>query len=502
MAPFAPHVTRRSLLCGLAATAALPAAARAPERSLFPRARASVRGPVNGLAAHSAERLLQDADLGGATGFIAIDAESGDVLEEYGADTALPPASVAKAATAMFGLHTLGMEYRFLTRVLARGGAVTGGVLRGDLVLQGGGDPMLQTEDLARLADRLVDSGLRRVEGRFLVDESALPRIGAIAPDQPVEAGYNPAISGLNLNYNRVHFQWARSGDGMELTMDARSPREVPRVSVIGIEAQERAMPVYTYDEQAEREFWTVSRAALGNGGSRWLPVRRPGPYTGDVLRALLVARGCTVPAPQRATGAGSGAILAEHRSMQMSELMRVMLRYSTNLAAECVGLSAARRLEPGTHGLQQSGQAMTRWLTRHYGVRNLQFVDHSGLGDTARVTARSMAEFFLAAGREGILPGLLRQHVMRDSQGRPMDNHPVDVRAKTGTLNFVSGLGGYAQTPGGRDIVFAIFSGDLDRRAAIPVEARDRPAGARGWARRARALQQGLIERWSATYG
>ncbi|WP_333831152.1 D-alanyl-D-alanine carboxypeptidase/D-alanyl-D-alanine endopeptidase [Pararhodobacter sp.] len=505
MASDHPHPTRRALLGGLLAASAFPALANAPERSLRPLPRPSApgaRGSAPAVAAQSVERLLQRANLGGVTGFIALDAQSGTILEEHGADQPLPPASVAKAPSALFAIHALGMEHRFITRVLARGGAIAGGVLRGDLVLQGGGDPGLQTEDMARMADALIAQGLRRVEGRFLLDDSALPEISQIATDQPVQAGYNPAISGLNLNYNRVHFQWAPSGGQMRLTMDARSNREVPAVSVIRIEARDRGDPVYTYANAAGREAWTVSRQALGNGGSRWLPVRRPGPYAGDVLRALLAARGCTLPAPQAASGGSGGAVLAENRSAQLSEMAREMLRFSTNITAECVGLTAARRLVPGIAALPGSGQVMAGWLAQRYGAQGLQFADHSGLSDASRVTARGMGAFFLAAHREGILPGLLRRHTMRDAQGREMNNHPVAVHAKTGTLNFVNGLGGYVRAPGGREIVFAIFSGDLPRRATIPVQARDRPPGAQEWARRARTLQQGLIERWAATYG
>lgn len=502
MVRHSPYTTRRALLGGLLAASAFPAFANAPERSLRPLPRSGARGAAPVLAARSVEQLLQRANLGGATGFIALDAQTGAVLEERDADLPLPPASVAKAPTTMFALHSLGFEHRFITRILARGGAIEGGSLRGDLVLQGGGDPTLQTADLAQMADALIAQGLRRVEGRFLVDDSVLPEIAEIAADQPVQAGYNPAISGLNLNYNRVHFQWARSGGQMQLTMDARSHREVPAVSIIGIEARDRGEPVYTYARTGGREAWTVSRQALGNGGSRWLPVRQPAAYAGDVLRALLAARGCIVPGAQSASGGGGGAVLAEHRSVQASEMAREMLRFSTNITAECVGLTAARRRAPGTATLVQSGQVMAGWLAQHYGVPGLNFADHSGLSDASRVTARGMGAFFLAARREGILPDLLRRHTMRDAQGREMENHPVTVHAKTGTLNFANGLGGYARAPGGREIVFAIFSGDLSRRAAIPVAARDRPPGAPEWARRARRLQQDLIERWSAVYG
>jgi D-alanyl-D-alanine carboxypeptidase/D-alanyl-D-alanine-endopeptidase (penicillin-binding protein 4) len=496
------------VLLGLAAVLAVPGhptQARAPDRSPFPQPRPLTRGaavpaqPAR-LAAQSVEQLLARANLGGVTGFAAVDAATGEVVEAHQADAAVPPASVAKAPTALYALRALGLEHRFVTRLRASGGGIEGGVLRGDLVFEGGGDPTLQTEHLAALAQALVGQGLRRVEGRFLVDDRALPRIAAIDPGQPPQAGYSPAIGGMNLNFNRVHFAWSTAAGGAQLSLDARSAAEVPQVSVIRIAAADRAQPIYTHAIRDGREAWTVARPALGREGSRWLPVRQPALYAGDVLRALLAARGCTVPAPQVSAAAG-GAILAEHRSDAMPQMMREMLRFSTNIVAECAGLAASQR-GGAVSDLAGSAARMNGWLSGQLGVEGLRFADHSGLGEASRVTALGMARFFVAARRDGLLPDLLRAHPMRDGQGREMANHPVTVRAKTGTLNFVSGLGGYAQAGGGREIAFAIFSADLPRRAAIPEADRDRPPGAQAWAGRARALQQGLIERWAALHG
>jgi len=72
-------------------------------------------------------------------------------------------------------------------------------------------------------------------------------------------------------------------------------------------------------------------------------------------------------------------------------------------------------------------------------------------------------------------------------------------VVAKTGTLNFVSALAGYLRTAGGRDLVFAIFTVDPDRRARAIAAQDEVPEGARGWNQRARRLQQQLLQRWGA---
>jgi len=500
-------LSRRRLLGGIAGGLAVglaaPALAVAPASSPRPPARPLMPGAAQlrpAAAVPSLEGLIDAARLGGQTGVMALDLASGTVLEAHAADIALPPASVAKAPTALYALFALGLEHRFATRVLASGGSIDGGVLRGDLILQGGGDPVLQTAELARLAQRLIELGLRRVEGRLLVDDTALPSILAIAGDQPVQAGYNPAVAGLNLNFNRVHFGWQNAAGGLNLSMDARSQREVPPVSVIGVEAVARQNPIYTHSNAGAREMWTVARPALTGTGSRWLPVRRPALYAGDVLRALLAVRGCTVPAPQATTAAG-GAILAEHRSAPLPEVMREMLQFSTNITAEAAGLAASRRQNAQVGTLPQSGAQMGQWIAARYGVQGMRFVDHSGLNVDSRVSAGAMARFLVAAGREGVLPDMLREHTMRDAQGREVRNHPVRVRAKTGTLYFASGLGGYARTPGGRDIAFAIFSADVDRRARLSGTDSERPAGSREWAQRARGLQQALIERWAAVH-
>jgi serine-type D-Ala-D-Ala carboxypeptidase/endopeptidase (penicillin-binding protein 4) len=244
---------------------------------------------------------------------------------------------------------------------------------------------------------------------------------------------------------------------------------------------------------------WTVARQALTGRGTQWLPVRRPALYAGDVLRALLAARGCTVPPPQSAPGAG-GTVLAEHRSAPLPQVMREMLRFSTNITAEAAGLAASRGQGAQVATLAQSGGRMGQWIGARYGARGMRFVDHSGLNVESRVTAAAMARFLQAAGQEGVLPDLLRPHPMRDAQGNERRNHPAQVRAKTGTLFFASALGGYARIPGGRDLAFAIFSADVERRARA-ASAGERPPGARAWTQRARGLQQALIDRWSANY-
>jgi D-alanyl-D-alanine carboxypeptidase/D-alanyl-D-alanine-endopeptidase (penicillin-binding protein 4) len=487
------RLRRRDFLTGLSGTGialALPACANAPERSLIPPPK----------PAQSADAIVSRAGLGGDIAYALIDMSDGDLLEARGANTGLPPASVAKAITALYALEKLGPGYRFTTRLLATG-PVQDGVLRGDLVLAGGGDPTLDTDALAGLAARLVQGGVRRVEGRFLVWGGALPAIEQIANDQAPQAGYNPSVGGLNLNFNRVHFEWTRQSGDYRVTMDARSDRFRPEVRLARMQVANRASPLYTFQMARGVEQWSVARGALGNSGSRWLPVRQPDLYAGEAFQGLAAAQGLSLPMPQRPSSAPQGQTLAEHRSDTLAELLRATLRYSTNLSAEAIGLTATVASGTMPRNLAQSGAAMNAWARARYGMSSIALVDHSGLGAASRVSMSDLANMFRRAGREGALKPLLREHPFRDSNGRRLPEQPFEVRAKTGTLYFVSALGGYIRSPGGREMAFAICSSDLRQRARVVGAGEDAPSGTVEWARTARNMQQDLLYRWARAY-
>lgn len=494
----APHdFSRRWLLGALLAGAALPACANAPERSKRPMARTSTASvaaaPRAAASSPGAAALIEAARLGGRVSCAVVDMRSGVLLEAVAPHEPQPPASVAKAVTALYALDRLGEGHRFATRLIATG-PVSGGRIAGDLVLSGTGDPTLTTDALGDLAAALKARGVQGITGRFLVHGAALPQLPLIDPEQPEHVGYNPAISGLNLNYNRVHFQWSRAQGGWAVRMDARADRFVPDVRMARMRVVDRDRPVYTYSTSGTVEDWTVASRALGNGGSRWLPVRRPDLYAGEVFQTLARAQGIALPDAQAVGRISGGAVLAEVTSPPLRTVARDMLRWSTNLTAEVLGLSAS-----GESGLTVSGARMAEWAAGHYGMQ-AAFVDHSGLGVGSRATAAGMARALAQAGAGPLRP-ILRDFTMRDAQGREMRNHPLKVAAKTGTLNFVSGLGGYVTTPGGRDLAFAIFAADLPRRAGLAATERERPAGGREWTGRARGMQSRLLERWAAVF-
>jgi D-alanyl-D-alanine carboxypeptidase/D-alanyl-D-alanine-endopeptidase (penicillin-binding protein 4) len=178
------------------------------------------------------------------------------------------------------------------------------------------------------------------------------------------------------------------------------------------------------------------------------------------------------------------------------------MLKYSNNLMAEVIGMAATARRGARPGSLKASATQMSRWAADTYGMTGTALVDHSGLGDKSRMTPDDLVAALVAAHRDGRLRPLLKPFHMRDSKGNLNKNHPIKVAAKTGTLNFVSGLGGFMTAADGTELAFAIFTAHQTARAQIPRAERERPKGARSWNRQSKKLQQLLIERWGRIYG
>lgn len=484
-------------MAGLFASASTASFAEAPGTSLWPvpRPDGAVR---SGLAT---EDLVRGAGLGGGkVGFVVADARNGRVLEAMNPLLQLPPASVTKAVTALYALDKLGSGHRFRTRLLATG-PIRGGQLQGDLILVGGGDPTLTTDMLGDMARALKAAGVLEVTGQFRVHSAALPYVREIDAEQPDHLSYNPAISGLNLNFNRVHFEWKRAQGGYEITMQARAERYRPAVLLTRMRVVNRQSPVYTYSQAQGRENWTVAQAALGAGGSRWLPVRRPDSYAAEVFRTLARSHGIQLRQARPVSTLSNATVVVEQPSAELRLILRDMLRYSTNLTAEVIGLGASSANGQRVRSLRSSARQMQSWLGANLGADRARFVDHSGLGEGSLVSASEMSRALVRTGPDGPLRGIMKEIKLVDDKGRPMRNQPIEIRAKTGTLNFVSSLCGYMRTPGGRDLAFAVFSADKARRARISPDERERPRGARAWTGRARRLQQQLIEHWAAAF-
>ena len=487
--------TRRSAIAGLISTTAAPVLANAPLVAPSPSARpAGFPPPPRPRARPTLRDIIAASGLSGIASVIVTDLQSGEIIERSYSSAQLPPASVAKAITALYAGEVLGPFHQFQTRLFATG-PLQHGRIQGDLILAGGGDPTLDTDNLADLAQSLSDLGVTHVDGEFQVWDGALPYLNEIDASQMDHLGYNPSVSGLNLNFNRVHFEWARTAGNYLVTMDARSSLYRPDVDVARMRIVDRDLPVYTYADAGNYDDWTVARSALGNNGSRWLPVRKPSLYAGEVFHTFAASKGIHMPRPIERTAPPEGNVIAAHNSGDAQNIIADCLKFSTNLTAEVLGLSASAKLAARPEAMQQSAQRMNQWIAERTGA-SVDLRDHSGLSDQSRVAPYQMVKMLGAAGVPQRIGPWLKSIALLDAERNPIATD-ISVRAKTGTLNFVSTLAGYIQTTQQRPLAFAIFCADLDKREAAKASQDDVPTGAAEWNSRAKALQQDLLKRW-----
>jgi serine-type D-Ala-D-Ala carboxypeptidase/endopeptidase (penicillin-binding protein 4) len=467
----------------------------APLASLDEAAPAPLPVVVDRAALEAAEAVRP---AGAEIGYLVLDLETGAELAARNPDLPLIPASTAKLVTAIVALDVLGPEHRYRTELRARG-RVANGVLEGDLVLRGGGDPLLDLADLLELAVGLRTRGIQRVTGDFLIDDLSLPRLSEIEPTQPLEAAYNPGLGALSLAFNRVHVTW-RGGRAIEATTlppldEARFQAAAPALLPPGGVELAIAGP--------EAVVWRLADRGRRLQGAD-LPVKDPGLHAGAVFRRLALAQGVLLAPPQRAAAPVEGGIIAVHQSAPLRYLVHDMLLYSNNMMAELIGLSAAARL-----GAVPDLAAASALLLRHLeGLlpqvdwRGAELANHSGLDGGGRMTARQLAAILRYGWRSQALPALLPASGWSGTLSDRYDqaDEALRVWAKTGSVNYGNALAGFLFPPTDRPAVFVAMVSDLAARAAYDALARpERADEARAglWTARARAVQGKLIDAW-----
>lgn len=445
-------------------------------------------------------------------GFLLFDAASGRVLAQHRADEPFIPASTTKITTALAALEILGTDFRFATTLLSTG-PIEDGTLRGDLYLRGGGDPTLSSDDLRELTGALRGAGVRRIDGRFLFDESLFPRRGEIDLLQPEAASYNPAVSALSVNYNRLELRWKRTDGGRGLGARLLSPADGGALAVKGI-----ATGLLDGDLDPRIEFvfapapaprWLVS-PRLAPSGSTILPVKGdPGPLAAELFVTLAAQRGITLPDPERGAAPADARELARHESAPLTIVAEGLLRYSNNLTAELTGLAASHRLAGTGLALEPSARRLAAWWQDRLpdtSFRGFVAANHSGLSSTTRHTPRQLAAILrygvAADGARVPLAEILPTRERPEGPGgADGEVAPTGVRAKSGTLLYADGLVGFLDARDGRRLGFVILLTDHDARARLDatrdVRITASPPEATAWTARAKALERDLIARW-----
>lgn len=372
-------------------------------------------GPLDAASVQAAvEGALDDPDLGGHVGFVALDAATGEHVVSRGAD-ALIPASTAKLLTGFAALTHIDPQSRFVTKVVREGDR---------LVLVGGGDPYLVRE----LPERR--SYAVRADLETLADRTA----AALAATSTTSVG---------LDWDASLFEGP-----------AVSPAWEPGYVSSGVVSPVSAL-------------W-VDEGRLDGGGRSTDPARDATSAFADALEQ----RGIDVAGDSSSVDVSPSAQeLARVTGATVAQAVEALVMSSDNDAAEVMLRHAAiGASQPATF---DGGVTATLEALDDAGVPvdGLELHDGSGLSRHNRVSAATLARLLLASDAEPRAAGLLDDLPVAGFSGSLADRFASSTeafglaRAKTGTLTGVHGLAGVVTDAGGRPVVFALLA---DRTEAV----------------------------------
>jgi len=425
-------------------------------------------GPRTPLA-RSLDGVLGSPALRGArvSALVVRDAD-GAVLYERSPTRLLTPASNAKILTAIAALSTFGPSYQFETEVRSDIAPDAEGAV-GRLAVRGAGDPALNSEDWWRLADALRHRGLRRVRGDILLDDSLFDaERWHRGWGRTSSRAYHAPVGALNANYGAFAVTVtaaARPGDPVSVAVDPPVPYFEISNGARTVGARERSSLVVDRRAGEGHETVVVRGSAVAGSAPRtfYRSVLDPTAYAGAVLRMQLEAVGIRVDGDLRRGEASSLAHeLLRFEGRPLADVVRLFVKYSNNTVAETLVKDMGAHADGVGSWATGVPAEMRTLVSLGLDGSSISLVDGSGLSYENKVSPRALVDALRLArhsfdfGPELVsaLPiaasdGTLQERA-RGAEGR--------VRAKTGLLNGVTGLSGYAQLAGGDLAVFSVL--------------------------------------------
>ncbi|TFH85813.1 D-alanyl-D-alanine carboxypeptidase/D-alanyl-D-alanine-endopeptidase [Billgrantia azerbaijanica] len=428
--------------------------------------------------AHGFESLGRLAERGFLVGAEARLLHSGEVLGSIAPERQLSPASVSKAYLAAAALDRWGPQHRFTTRLVSDGELDGDGVLHGDLVFEGSGDPGLVTEDLWRLAQRLHQRGVREVAGRLVVSQWRFGPVACLTTDRcealdRVANAYSALLSAAGVNHGNWCVSVAPGPAAGEPARITNCDSQSPIVAIDNrVETRAAAGDTRLDAERVTRggEDVMVLRGQIAQDSAPRTVYRTsgdPAEQTARTLAAMLAQLGIAVrDVPVTSVEAPSPAArtLATVDSRPLQVLLLDTMNYSNNFMADMLALGLA---DTPRATLEQGGAAIERFVAGIPDHGPLTLNSGSGLTPENRTSARGVNALLASMfHRAALFPSFVAgfqspgNGVMRFvRRGSPtFQNH---VMLKTGTLNqpvAVRAVGGYFRTRAGRWGVFSVL--------------------------------------------
>jgi serine-type D-Ala-D-Ala carboxypeptidase/endopeptidase (penicillin-binding protein 4) len=417
-------------------------------------------------------------------------------LLNWRGNASMNPASVMKLVTTYAGLELLGPSYTWTTPVYVDG-SVQDGTLKGNLVIQGKGDPKLVIERLWLLLRRVQGLGIRQITGDILLDRSAFAPLNhnpAEFDGEPLRP-YNAAPDALLVNYKSVVMSFVPNAGAGVATISYEPPlANVQMPATVPLTAGTDGAPMGDCGDWRKAlkagfaDPFRISFAGsypIGCGEKTWaVAYADPASYAERAVLGLWREMGGTLKGRVREGRAPAGLRPTfEAASPPLADVIRDINKFSNNVMAQQLFLtlslpqSGAARLaatQAPASG-EASREVLRAWWQQRFGAQDLPVIDNgSGLSRSERVTPQGLARMLQTAYASGAMPelmaslpiigvdGTLRNNRSRVSQGW--------AHLKSGTLNEATALAGYVHAPGGRRLVVVGIVNHPNATAARPA--------------------------------
>jgi len=429
-------------------------------------------------------RLLATPGLGaGRVGVVVRDLHSGRITVEHRGDAAVVPASNMKLVAAASALELLGPDHVFFTRLKTRG-RLEAGVLTGDLVLEGNGDPEFgggnAAANPARWAALLQAEGVTRVTGDLVLVERVLDREGS-HPDwacYPAAARFLPEVAALGNGDNTVAIT-VQPGARVGLPGRLSVRPDCGHVTLVNQTTTVKGRssgPGFTRAPGSNRiEVRARVPLASRRGVSGSASVDDPPLFLARCFRRALERAGVRLEGKIVRAADAEGRIVAEHRTT-VATLLGTCLKQSDNRIAEILSKSAGAMLT-GEAGSFANASRAAQAIMKRAGAESDAAVyrDGCGLSRSNRITPRQLVRLLAWAARrpwralffDSLAKGGERGSTLRSRfRSRPLCDC---IRAKTGYLDGVRSLSGYLRVAPDRALVFSvIINASHGSRAAV----------------------------------
>ena len=408
-------------------------------------------------------------------------------LVSHKASQPMNPASTMKLLTTFAGLELLGPDYRWKTEAYADG-PITGGVLDGNLLLKGYGDPKITVEQFQELVARLRATGMSKIRGDLVLDRSyfsAAPYDPAAFDSEPLRP-YNVGPDALLVNFKTVRFVFSPNvaRDGVEIRseppLDSVAIRGAPRL-VTGDCGDWRGGLRAEFSSRADAAEANFSgRYPIACGERDWYVALLDHPHyvLGMFERSWAEIGGSFSGAVREGRVKRDAKPIATLESAPLYAMVSDINKLSNNVMARQLFLTLATTSFPPPATTENAAKAVERWLAGHkLKFPELVLDNGSGLSRRERIAAQSMARLLLAADASKARGEYISSLAVAATDGtvrKRFQNDDVADQAflKTGTLEGVRAIAGYVFAPTGKRLVVVCFVNHRNAsRAQIPID-------------------------------